>query len=190
MRYLIDYYDIAEKRGSDRVPALHEMSAVPSIGIDVRPAGDTPGEVADRIFAFGASCAAALSSTVRGVLAPAASAREDATGDAPPQAREREIPPPTPPPPAPAATSADAIRERCADKFAALGTCTDESACAAAHIALTMCVGEVVCADEARAFAAAKGTDDAERATSLYARVDECVARWAGSEAQSGDDGS
>jgi len=48
VRYVIDYYDVPEAHGKDRLPQLDEEGAVPSIWVDVRPALDSPTAAVDR----------------------------------------------------------------------------------------------------------------------------------------------
>lgn len=63
--------------------------------------------------------------------------------------------------------------------------CDSDSACAMAHIGLTMCIGEQVCAVEAAAFKAMRSNaSDAEAASARYNEMEECVSRWARDESQ------
>ena len=77
------------------------------------------------------------------------------------------------------AAMAEAVREGCADRVAALHACENQAECAQAHIALTMCVAGYVCADEAAALTALKnGQIEPEEAAARFGAVEACVARW------------
>ena len=193
VRYIIDYYDVASKRSADRLPQLHDVNAVQSIEVDVRPALDSSGALLDRmrVLASGLSVpptaqeSAALQGTGDGaggeaaVGAGEAAARRaavdavQAMGGAGEAAARR--------------AAVDAVRQTCADKMAMLSACKSERECSLAHIGLTMCIAQQVCAAEADAFTAMRASADdpngAAEAARKYGAVEACVARW-GQEAQ------
>jgi len=207
VRYVIDYYDVASKRDQDRMPQLHDLNSVPSIEMDVRPALDSVGSIVDRLAAFGNSCADAVNAKINTERSPSLAVSDGAPHAASaaasmPQTQSSASStsggpssggsgadagtggdgggtPASTPSIASRILNPDAVRDRCADRMAALAECDSETACAAAHIGLTMCIAQQVCQDEANAFAQLKGTTDGAAAAERYARVDECVLRWA-----------
>jgi len=179
VRYLIDYYDVAQHRGDDRVPSsLHEADAVPSIQVDVRPAIWT-----DAVPSTGAA--------VDQLRMLWRQLRRDPDADGPPSpppdagtARARaeadslaRASPARTPPPAPRNSMAETVRERCAEQMATLSACNDERECAAAHIGLTACIAQQVCRDEFRAFEACTGGAP-EEAGVRFDAMEGCVRRW------------
>ena len=186
VRYIIDYYDIAARRADDRLPTLHDTDAVPSIECDVRPAGDTLGALADRARMM-----------LPGSRFPEPKAPTTANDDAAAAPAPADVPPPAetaaaPPAGCPVASSgggggdrgapslamADVVRDACAEKMAALQACDGERECAQAHIGLTFCIAQHVCAEEAKGFAALKGSDDHHAQAERYEKMEACVGRW------------
>ena len=191
VRYIIDYYDVAEKRGADRLPSLHEEDAVPSIYCDVRPAGDSVGELYDRACEL---LPAAMSFVTSKATVTAQGAPEESSGASSPAkmaAATAEVPTLTEAQVADAVAAqervADAVRNGCAERMQQLAACQSEAECAHAHIGLTLCVAKHVCQNEARAFEALKGKADGnEREAGLrFGAMEECVARW-GQQASGG----
>ena len=84
---------------------------------------------------------------------------------------------------------ADVVRDRCSDLFAALAGCSNDRECAQAHIALTACIAQQVCRDEAKAFISCK-TSDPEKASARYAEMEDCVTRWGAAAAAAEAGGS
>jgi cytochrome c heme-lyase len=168
VRYLIDYYDVAQHQGQDRVPSLHEIDAVPSIEVDVRPALDSAGAAVDHLrmrWREGLGLRRALAGLSAPAVPPAAAADDE---------------PPPPPPSAEALAHramADTVRERCAEQMAALSTCNGERESRLAHIGLTACIAQQVCRDEFRAFEACRGGGEAD-AGRRFDEMEECVRRW------------
>ena len=189
VRYIIDYYDVPDRRADDRTPSLHDEDAVPSIYCDVRPAGDSVGEVMDRARMAGPWMMSGISAAFSRLSTVAAQAAPPAPPAAPPPAAPS---PPAAAEPVAAASAAsdpsiasmhaamaEAVREGCADRVAALHACETQAECAQAHIALTMCVAGYVCADEAAALTALKnGQIEPEEAAARFGAVEACVARW------------
>ena len=139
-------------RSADRVPQLHDPDSVPSIRIDVRPALDSPGALVDRIRA-----------TVRGSAAPRP-APEAAAGAA---SATSEV-----------AREVERVHTNCSERMAQLKACANERECALAHIGLTTCIAKQVCAREAAAFEAMRGTADEKGAAARMSEMEDCVARW------------
>ena len=161
VRYIIDYYDVADKQHEDRLPSLHDDDAVRSIWCDVRPAGDTPWQLVDRARVLLPSLVGGLSS----LAASASTAKEPAAEVAA----------------ASAGGPAEMVRTSCAERMAALQACDSDATCAQAHIGLMMCIAQHVCAAEADAFAAlAKGggATDAREAGKRFDAVEACVSKW------------
>lgn len=167
VRYIIDYYDVAEKRAEDRVPVqMHEQDAVPSIYCDVRPAGDTIGQLADRLrmMTFG-NATRTDQSTSKDV--PTATERADVLANE-------------------GGSGVSAVNTACASHVSALQSCDNERECAKAHIGLMLCIAKQVCSNEAAEFTALRGVagdtaaaDAAER----FARMETCVSKWAAAQA-------
>ena len=179
VRYIIDYYDVAEKRAEDRLPALHDDDAVPSIECVVRPAGDSIGDLVDRV-----RMTVAKATTSMGGLGGANAAAEQQSQQ---QQQQQQQPEAVVEPSAASSSSsssavADAVRDACADKIAALQACTDEQGAIQAHIGLTFCVAKQVCAAEAKAFAALTGSNDNAAAGVKFEEMEACVARWGQSQ--------
>ena len=181
VRYIIDYYDVAEKRSEDRVPGLHEQGAVPSIFCDVRPAGDSLAELLDRARMLFSSMSAkgAVPPTSAENLGKNAAASESTSGSAATQqAKDSGVN--TPP-----REHSDAQRAHmvCADRIAALQACDGETQCAQAHIGLIHCLAKQVCVQEADAFSRCAGeVKDAKSqaaAEERYGQMEACVSKWA-----------
>lgn len=178
MRYIIDYYDVEREHGRDRLPtAMHEEGAVKSIDFDVRPAGDSAGDLADRLkAAVGIGSAGLLGVTAQSAAAQAA-APEPAAASAAPLVGAGTS----------AADMAEIVRTSCADRMAALQACDSDASCAVAHIALMTCIGQQVCPKEARDFEAMKGAVSSEakesEAAKRFEAMQGCVERW-GQQAQ------
>ena len=173
VRYIIDYYDVAEKRSEDRVPSLHEEGAVPSIYCDVRPAGDTVGQLLDRarMMLPGAPALDGTSSKQPGQSHAAESASSASAAAAASSSGS-------------SADSVVEVQNACADRFTALQACGSEQACAQAHIGLMLCIAQRVCATEADAFTALRGRSDAASAAEAEARfgqLEACVSKWGAS---------
>ena len=196
VRYVIDYYDDARHHGRDKVPALHEIDAVPSIKMDVRPALDGPSAAVDRMRmlwrdAVSSAAAAGSSSSSGGAAAAAGSSSgAGAAAESIPSspAAAAELAAAEPAPPSGTTTLADLVRDRCAERFAALTACTNDKECAMAHIGLTACIAQQVCRDEFRAFDACKNGADEAAAGARFEAMQECVARW-GAAAAAGAEG-
>ena len=170
VRYIIDYYDVAEKRSEDRVPAqMNEEGAVPSIYCDVRPAGDTPSQLFDRLRMLLPSAA----STEPSEAPPTNSDALPKSADTPARAAEGK------------AREASAVNAACADRIAALQACQSDQECAQAHIGLMLCIAQRVCAEEAAAFSALGGSGSsasAAEAGERFSRMEACVSKWAAAQ--------
>lgn len=179
VRYIIDYYDVPENRAKDRLPQLHEIDAVPSIQVDVRPALDSPTALVDRVRMFvGGGASPSTADAADGDVA-AEGAAASATDEA--EAIGREVM---------GVSMAEVVRRQCSERMSQLRACTGERECARAHISLTMCIAEQVCRDEAQALHTLKGQSvDEDRASALFGDVEKCVANW-GREASSSAAGS
>ena len=188
VRYLIDYYDVAERRAADRVPtSLEEVDATPSIHVDVRPAIWTDavpstGAAVDqlRMLWRGARRAAsrALDPDARAPPSPPSPPADAARAEADRLARAAPASAPAPTPPAAARNAvAEKVRERCAEQFEALSACNDERECSAANIGLMACIAQQVCRDEFRAFEACRG-GTAEDAGMRFEAMEACVRQW------------
>lgn len=203
VRYVIDYYDDARHHGRDKVPGLHEIGAVPSIKMDVRPALDGPGAAVDRLRMLwrdvvngsssggGAAAAGGSSSAATGGSSDAGAAAESRPPPVAADAGAAAEPAlaPAPAPPSGKTTLADLVRDRCAERFAALSACTNDKECAMAHIGLTACIAQQVCRDEFRAFDACKNGADEAAAGARFEAMQECVARWGRAAAAGGGEG-
>jgi len=184
VRYIIDYYDVVDAHGKDRLPQLEEEGAVPSIWVDVRPALDSPAAAADRMRMMASSSLSSITENIfarhqpdptdAADLTPAGSATSNsaATGS------ERVSP-----------SYVDAVRERCADRMEALKACDGDRECALAHIALTMCIADQVCPKEAEAFKGSRASGEDMQAN-LYGQVEECISRWGQKANSSGAQGA
>ena len=78
-----------------------------------------------------------------------------------------------------ARASVDAVREKCAEKMAALQACEGAAEEARASIDLTLCLADQVCQKEAAAFRALKGSSDGAAAGARFEGVQSCLAKWA-----------
>ena len=79
-----------------------------------------------------------------------------------------------------ARAAVDAVREKCAEKMAALAACEGQPAEEArASIDLTLCLADQVCPKEAAAFRALKGSTDGAAAGARFEGVQACLAKWA-----------
>jgi hypothetical protein len=143
VRYIIDYYDVASKRSLDRVPReLQEQGAVPSIEVDVRPALDSATALADRMRM--------LLPARKERDQPGSGATDATTPEAASESRTGSNPAGASGGTAvqgkfsTASLVADAVREACADRMAALQSCQTEREAAIAHIGLTMCIAQQV----------------------------------------------
>ncbi len=146
VRYVIDYYHDDEAAKENKVPkGLHDVEAVKSISVDVRPALDSVGAAVDR-----------------GVRMPVSRVQGKTPFEPLPffwtgnkvVAEEAK-----PAPKVPAGSSSSKLVElsvtvqaSCASHFAALRACTDEAGCAKAAVGLTYCMGSILCKEEAKAF--------------------------------------
>lgn len=168
VRYIIDYYDVAEKRAEDRVPAqMHEKDAVPSIYCDVRPAGDSIGQLTDRfrMMTTGGTDATRTEHTM---------CKDSPTATAIADVLTTE-----------SSSGVGAVNSACASHVSALQSCDNERDCAKAHIGLMFCIAKQVCSNEAAEFTALRGVagdtaaaDAAER----FARMETCVSKWAAAQ--------
>ena len=178
VRYIIDYYDIKENHSDDRLPkTMSEEGAVPSIYCDVRPAGDTVGQLMDRarMMLPGAPALDGRSSAEAGEshAAEAASSSASASTTAAAAAAASS--------PSSADESVVAVQNACADRFAALQACDSDQACAQAHIGLMLCIAQRVCAAEADAFTSLRGRSDqasAAEAEARFGQLEACVSNW------------
>ena len=171
VRYIIDYYDVAEKRHEDRLPEqMHEEDAVPSIYCDVRPAGDTPSQLLDRARMLLPALTASLSSLAT------VTAKEPAAVPSGGEAAGAEVGGGG----GGGSAIVEVVRSSCAERMAALQACESEAECAQAHIGLTMCIAQHVCAAEADAFAALakRGAMDPAEASARFGAVEACVEKW------------
>ncbi|KAL1524019.1 hypothetical protein AB1Y20_018933 [Prymnesium parvum] len=169
VRYVIDYYDVPEAQDKDRLPKLEDgPDAVPSIRIDVRPALDSPTAALDRVKMFSRNAVSAVTAAVMAQPPAASPAIQSSGGD-----NSRTLTPEQ----RLSLPYVNLVRERCADRMAALKQCATEQECAIAHIGLTMCIAEQVCTAEADAFKSGGGKsgEDAEK---HFKEVQACVATW------------
>ncbi|KAJ8607979.1 hypothetical protein CTAYLR_008243 [Chrysophaeum taylorii] len=160
-RYVIDYYSDESQADTDQVPKLHDVSAVKSILVDVRPALDSVDAAIDRFLRMPRLRAQGLASPPLPFFATtqmrAASTPDD----------DDDV-------------VAAKINAACAKRFAALRDCGDDGKkCADAAIALQHCVATVVCPEEAAAFQRAAISDDKDQAEQAYAAMDAALARYA-----------
>ena len=168
VRYIIDYYDVASARPNDRLPvSMHEEGAVPSISIDVRPAGDSLADVLDRVQATFAGLPKVLGTASVPAAAEAAPTAAAAAAVGRPGG-ERLV---------------EHVQQTCAEKMAALQACDSERSCAVAHIGLMACIAQQVCPDEANAFRMMKesvgsSSENAAEASRRYQAMEGCVSRW------------
>ena len=172
VRYIIDYYDVPELKGQDRVPGLHEEGAVPSIRVDARPALDSPTALFDRVRMAVGGGPAAEEAPAPSASAGAAEPAAEAAGAAAPPAGSG-----CPVQGSKAAAEANAVREACASRFEELQKCTDEKSGAMAQIALMMCIAQKVCPREADAFTSTPSTEYV-LAQERFDAVEACVSRW------------
>lgn len=167
VRYIIDYYDVASARPNDRLPvSMHEEGAVPSISIDVRPAGDSLADVLDRVQTTFAGLPKVLGTASDPAAAEAAPTAAAAAADR--RGGERLV---------------EHVQQTCAEKMAALQACDSERSCAVAHIGLMACIAQQVCPGEADAFRRMKesvgsSSESAAEASRRYEAMEGCVSRW------------
>jgi len=177
VRYILDYYDVAEKRAEDKVPQLHDLSSVPSIEIDVRPALDSPTAVVDRLTMMGRYAASSLLSSLSVAAAKETVVTDlgssGGAGGSMDGRGEDALSQPM------VLNDADRVRQRCQEYFDALADCGDEREQAQAHIGLTLCIAREVCPQEAADFVALKGRADPDIASATFSQMEECTARWA-----------
>ena len=138
VRYVLDYYYDEEAGALDEKPALHDVEAVRSISFDVRPALDSPGAMFDRLKQiFDADLNAGAAAPPKSVLA------QPAENPAAPNGVQVNM------------SFEDATRrvdESCKGCRAALEACDSEQKCGVASIALQVCMGKVLCPQEAERF--------------------------------------
>ncbi|EOD11185.1 putative holocytochrome c synthase [Emiliania huxleyi CCMP1516] len=158
VRYIIDYYDAsASREAGGPLPSLHDPDGVPTILMDVRPAGDTPGELLDRARMV---LQKGVVATLREALTPIATSDSTVSAPAAGGAAAEAAPPP------PAVSEAAAVRSACASAMEALSACmqkgSDDAGCMQARMGLTMCIAQQVCSAEADLFHSYKGSADGE----------------------------
>ena len=174
VRYIIDYYDVAEKRAEDRVPSqMHEKDAVPSIYCDVRPAGDSFEQLADRMRMMATSAFSQRAASNADVPRDAAREATEPSEKASALANE-------------SSSGAAAVNQACATYVSALQSCDNERDCAQAHIGLMLCIAQQVCSKEAAEFTALRGVasdSSAADAGERFARMETCVSKWAAAQA-------
>lgn len=75
-----------------------------------------------------------------------------------------------------------ALRAACKPEFEAVGSCTDEADCAAAHIGLVLCMAKQVCEAEAARFekqVASDGSGAQEQRRAAFAEMQDCLSKYA-----------
>ena len=163
VRYVIDYYSDEAATARDETPkTMHDVGAVKSILLDVRPALDSPAALWDRVATMPLK-------RFRGELEPALPFFPSAGMGAPPvddvQQLNAEL----------VQVANDKIAKKCADNFQRLAACgDDEAACADAAIRLQHCVASVVCPEEAASFQAA-AAEDPDKMEAAYEAMDRAL---------------
>lgn len=167
VRYIIDYYYDDRLSEQDAVPALHSSNAVRSISMDVRPAVDSASAALDRLRRLPERCVEAWHNWGER-QSPSAVGEQDGVEKAPVGDAPEEF------------TPLQKVQVKCAARHEDVAACSDEESCAAASLALDVCVAGVVCPDRATAFISAleKGAD-AEQA---YEAVGDCIAQFRDNE--------
>ncbi|KAH8058675.1 holocytochrome-c synthase [Aureococcus anophagefferens] len=156
-----DRHDWIVVRGGG-AETMHDVGAVKSILLDVRPALDSPAALWDRVATMPLK-------RLRGELEPALPFFPSAGMGAPPvddvQQLNAEL----------VQVANDKIAKKCADNFQRLAACgDDEAACADAAIRLQHCVASVVCPEEAASFQAA-AAEDPDKMEAAYEAMDRAL---------------
>lgn len=157
VRYILDYYDATARVKDDTIPKLHDKDSVPSIQIDVRPAGDTPSQLFDRARM---ALRRGLITTLREELTPIETA--------PPEQSVTAPPPATP----------SARQQVKAAGAAAVAAAAANEASREADAVRASCIAEQICKPEAEAFRLFKGSTDAEGVANAYESVEACAMLW------------
>ena len=159
MRYVIDYYYDDVKAEEDQAPALHSTKDIRSISMEVRPAMDSAGSILDRAKMLFRDVPKESESQLlpseeqqlqqQQQESAAPETGNAAAGDAAPMWEEGI---------APEKVDVQAIfqkvKSRCGKAKYDLENCDSPNACAEASVAMTACMGGIICPAEARAFAA------------------------------------
>ena len=167
VRYIIDYYHDASLPVDQQLPAQFDFSSNTQITLDVRPALDSMTALWDRCKLF----AGVVPTAPEGWPAPL-----------PP-------PPPSSTKPMPAAKdwtkaqkvfmdSMNAMAERCRVRIDALKKCDGEVDCERKTMAKDVCVGEVVCPREAKAFLAVLERGSEDDSMRAYGALLKCNAKF------------